>query len=228
MSRKKQKIREIIIVEGKYDKIHVSQIVDTLIIETSGFRLFSDKDKMNLIRKLAQARGIIILTDSDSAGFIIRNHIKGCIPSGLIKHAYIPDMYGKEKRKALPSKEGKVGVEGMPPEVILDALRRAGATFTDESPREKDERQTDDAYDSGKPVNFSPGMMITVADLFDAGLTGRADSAGKRSKLLQALDLPERMSTGALLSVLNLLYTWESFSELIDGLFPESGNAEMR
>jgi ribonuclease M5 len=128
MRKKKHRIREIIVVEGRYDKNTVSQVVDTLIVETSGYQIFNNREAMNLLRRLAKVRGIIILTDSDSAGFMIRNYIKGSVPANLIKHAYIPDVYGKERRKSSPSKEGKLGVEGMSPEIILDSLRRAGSS----------------------------------------------------------------------------------------------------
>ena len=126
------RIQEAIVVEGRYDKNTLSQIVDTLILETNGFGLFNDPERMVLLRKAAEKRGIIVLTDSDGAGFVIRNRIKGAIPKEQVKHAYIPDVYGKEKRKRKPGKEGKLGVEGMPPKIIEDVLRRAGATFLGE------------------------------------------------------------------------------------------------
>lgn len=238
MIREKQKIKEIIIVEGKYDKNTVSQVVDTLVIETSGFRLFSDRVKMDLIKELARARGIIILTDSDSAGFLIRNHIKGCVAPELIKHAYIPDIYGKEKRKAVPSREGKLGVEGMPPEVILNALRRAGATYlSPDGSRESkvtygensgtiSSRQSKSGCGSADTSLSGPDRQISVTDLYSAGLTGRAGSSERRKKLLQALNFPEKMTSGALLDVLNVIFTKESFDKYISDLFSDSGDAD--
>lgn len=253
MRREKQKIKEIIVVEGKYDKNTVSQIVDTLVIETSGFQVFSDREKMNLIKKLAKARGIIILTDSDSAGFVIRNHIKGCVAPELIKHAYIPDIFGKEKRKTIPSKEGKLGVEGMPPDVILEALRRAGATFENNDADfdddmldrenaqvvEKSKKRADSDFNNDKWSDFKSDIespdssssvskssdlssSISVIDLYRVGLTGKAGSANKRKKLLQALNLPEKMSSSALLDVLNVLFTKSAFDEYLADLFCET------
>jgi ribonuclease M5 len=192
------KIREVIIVEGKYDKNTVSQAVDAVIIETSGFQVFSDREKLNLIRKLAASRGIIILTDSDSAGFLIRNHIKGAVPADQIKHAYIPDILGKERRKTAPSREGKLGVEGMKREVLINALRKAGATF--ESGEVSEERNTG---------------QIKMADLFTAGLSGGEGSSQKRKNLLRSLELPERMSASALIDVLNALMTRSEFIEFM-------------
>lgn len=184
------RIREAIVVEGRYDKNTLSQVVDTLILETSGFGIFKNPDQMALLRKAAEKRGLIVLTDSDGAGFVIRNRIKGSIPRQFLKHAYIPDIYGKEKRKKTAGKEGKLGVEGMTPQVLEQVLRRAGATFLDaQEPGEEHE------------------PPITKADLFGAGLTGRPDSAARRLALLKRLSLPERMSTNALLAVLNGCYS---------------------
>lgn len=188
------KIREVILVEGRYDKNTLSQLVDAVILETSGFGIFNDKQKQKLLRKLAESRGLIVLTDSDGAGFVIRNFIKGCVDPAHIKHAYIPDIYGKESRKSAPSKEGKLGVEGMRPEVLLDALRRAGATIDGEG--------------------TSPDKTITKADLYARGLSGCADSAGKRKALIKKLDLPEHLSSTALLDVLNALMSREEFYRL--------------
>lgn len=224
MQKRKQPIKEIIIVEGKYDKNVVSQIVDTLIVETSGYQIFKDKEKMNLIRRLATARGVIVLTDSDSAGFIIRNHIKGSIPTELIKHAYIPDIYGKERRKTSPSKEGKLGVEGMPPNVILDALKRAGATFIDGSTNvlegnyrnSKKNSPIQDTSDSCRTINNMD--VIELKDFYDAGLTGREGSSGNRRTLLESLDLPARMSTNALLDVVNVLFTKSEFKKYVSDI----------
>lgn len=188
------KIREVILVEGRYDKNTLSQLVDAVILETSGFGIFNDKQKQKLLRTLAEARGLIVLTDSDGAGFVIRNFVKGCVDPTLVKHAYIPDIFGKERRKATPSKEGKLGVEGMRPEVLLDALRRAGATIDGES--------------------AAPERTITKADLYARGLSGRDDSAEKRKALMKRLDLPEHLSATALLDVLNALMSREDFYRL--------------
>lgn len=183
------KIKEAIVVEGRYDKNTLSQVVDTLILETAGFGIFKNPEQMELLRRAAQKRGLIVLTDSDGAGFVIRNRIRGAIPETMLKHAYIPDVYGKEKRKRQPGKEGKLGVEGMPPKVLEQVLRRAGATFLEED-RQNTEK-----------------VVLTKADLFAAGLTGGADSAEKRKQLLKRLELPEHMSTNALLAVLNGCYS---------------------
>jgi len=184
------RIQEAIVVEGRYDKNTLSQVVDTLILETSGFGIFKNPEQMALLRKAAEKRGLIVLTDSDGAGFVIRNRIKGAIAKEYVKHAYIPDVYGKEKRKKQAGKEGKLGVEGMPPHVLEQVLRRAGATFLDE--RDLSEEQS---------------QPLTKADLFTAGLTGGPNSAEKRLALLKKMELPEHMSTGALLAVLNSCYS---------------------
>jgi len=193
----KQSIKEVIVVEGRYDKNTVAQVVDATIIELSGFRVFSDKDKINLLRKLADKRGLIIFTDSDKAGFFIRGRLRGMLDDLEIKHAYIPDIPGKEKRKTESSKEGKLGVEGMTPDVIITALKRAGATFDCET---------------GTSESRQP---ISKADLFEAGLSGRNDSALKRHKLLKQLQLPERLSANGLLDVLNSLYTRDEFLSIL-------------
>lgn len=189
-------IKEVIVVEGRYDKNTLSQVVKTQIIETGGFQIFSDKEKLALLKKLADKKGIIILTDSDSAGFLIRNHLKGYMDAGKIKQAYIPDRPGKEKRKRRYSQEGKLGVEGMDRETLLKALKQCGATFVNAAPAERAEE-------------------ITKADLYMLGLSGTAGSAERRRALLQKLDLPERLSPNALLDVLNTLYTREEFLTLI-------------
>ena len=189
------KIREAIVVEGRYDKYTLSQIVDAPILETSGFGIFKDKKQMALLRRVAQTRGLIVFTDSDGAGFVIRNHLKSAIPGKYLKHAYIPDIPGKEKRKAAPGKEGKLGVEGMRPEIILEALRNAGATIEgEESP--------------------SP-RAITKQDLMALGLSGGQDASAKRLALLKKLNLPEHMSANALLQALNLLYTLEELEQIL-------------
>lgn len=192
------RIKEAIVVEGRYDKNTLSQLVGTVILETSGFGIFNDKERLSLFRRIAQARGLIVLTDSDGAGFVIRNHLKGAIDPALVKHAYIPDLYGKEKRKSVPGKEGKLGVEGMRPQVLEEALRRAGATFLDEAPGEQ-----------------TPRRPITKADLVFAGLSGGPDSAAARAELLKELDLPHHMTANALLEVLNTLYTYEELAEFL-------------
>ena len=184
-------------VEGRYDKNAVSQVVDCTVIETSGFGVFSDKDKVALLRRLADKRGLIILTDSDRAGFFIRGRLRGMLGDANVKQAYIPDVAGREKRKPSPSREGKLGVEGMSAHVIIEALQRAGATFDD-----SDQRSTE-------------GDAITKTDLFDIGLTGGSGSAEKRRELLNRLDLPQRLSANALLDVLNILYTREEFFEMM-------------
>jgi len=191
-----KQINEIIIVEGRYDKNTVSQVVCGTILETSGYCLLKNKDKIKLLRKLAEKNGLIILTDSDKAGFFIRGRLHGMLGDLNIKHAYIPDIYGHEKRKNSPSKEGKLGVEGMTKEVILKSLELAGATFFDtDSDKSKEE-------------------LITKTDLFSVGLSGCAGSAQKRQILLSKLELPERLSANALLDILNILYTRDEFLAL--------------
>ena len=189
------KIREAILVEGRYDKNTLSQIVDAPILESSGFGIFKDKKQMALLRRVAEKRGLVVFTDSDGAGFVIRNHIKSAIPGKYLKHAYIPDVYGKERRKAAPGKEGKLGVEGMTREVLLEALRKAGATF------------------EGEEAAASGG--ITKQDLMELGLSGGVDASAKRLALLKKLNLPEHMSANALLQALNLLYTLEELKNLL-------------
>ena len=193
------KIRQAIVVEGRYDKNTLSQIVDTPILETSGFGIMHDKENLSLLRRVAKFRGLIVFTDSDGAGFVIRNYLKSAIEPQYLLHAYIPDVYGKEKRKSAPGKEGKLGVEGMPPEVIIDCLRRAGATFEEEALA---------------PVKSE----ITKTDLFEMGLSGNPDSKAKRKALLKLLEFPEHMSANAMLQALNLLYTKEELYELVDKL----------
>ena len=197
------KIREAIVVEGRYDKNTLSQIVDATILETSGFGIFKDKKQMALLRHIAEKRGLIVFTDSDGAGFVIRNHIKSAIPGQYLKHAYTPDILGKERRKAAPGKEGKLGVEGMSREIILDALRHAGATI------EGEENQRSNA--------------ITKQDLMDLGLSGGPQSSTRRIQLLKKLDLPEHMSANAMLQALNLLYTLEELREAVKILETENG-----
>lgn len=195
------KIREAIVVEGRYDKNTLSQIVDAPIFETGGFQIHKDKAQLKLLRQVAEKRGLIVFTDSDGAGFVIRNFLKGAIDGKYLKHAYIPDIYGKEKRKAAPGKEGKLGVEGMKPETILDALCRAGATFEEGSA----------AVCGG----------ITKQDMMELGLSGGKDSSALRAALLAKLALPEHMSANALLQALNLLYTKEELAALVDDVKEE-------
>lgn len=192
------KVREVILVEGRYDKNTLRQLVDAPILETKGFGIFKDKQMQAYLREVAKKRGVIILTDADGAGFVIRNFLKGILPKEQVKHAYIPDICGKERRKAAPGREGKLGVEGMKPEVLLEALRRAGATLEGEA--------------------TSPRNEITKLDLYEAGLTGGANSAAKRKALLEKLQLPEHLSANGLLEALNLIYTKESFLTLLEEL----------
>lgn len=190
----KLRLSQAVIVEGKYDKIKLSQLLDALIIETNGFGLFKDKERLAFIKKLARERGIIVLTDSDHAGFMIRNYIGSGIPREQITQVYIPDVYGKEKRKQQPSKEGKLGVEGMSKEILLAALQRAGVTA--------------ETVECDNPV--------THYDLYEAGLSGRPDAKQKKKKLLKALSLPEFLSTNSLLSCINNQMTREAFFQLIN------------
>lgn len=193
------KIREAIVVEGRYDKNTLSQVVDAPLFQTDGFRILKDKQQLNLLRSVAEKRGLIVFTDSDGAGFVIRNYLKGAIPADQLKHAYIPEIPGKERRKAAPGKEGLLGVEGMTPEVILDCLRKAGATFEGEAPT-------------------TAALDITKQDLVELGLSGGKDSSQKRFALLNHLDLPGHMSANAMLRALNLLYTKDELYRLIETL----------
>jgi len=193
------KIKEAIVVEGRYDKNTLSQIVDAPILETSGFGIMKDKQQLNLLRKVAKTRGLIVFTDSDGAGFVIRNFLKGAIEPKYLRHAYIPDIPGKEKRKAAPGKEGKLGVEGMTPQVIENALRKAGATVL------------------GEELVRSAGN-ITKQDMMELGLSGGAGSSVLRKQLLKKLDLPEHMSANALLQAVNLLYTLDELRAIVPQL----------
>ena len=184
------KIREAIVVEGRYDKNTLSQLVDTVILETSGFGIFKDRETLALLRRIGAKRGLILLTDSDGAGFVIRNYLKGTLPPEQVKHAYIPDRFGKEKRKRRPGKEGKLGVEGMSPTVLETALRRAGATILGEE-------------------TAPSAPLLTKADLFACGLSGRE----KRQALLRKLGLPAPLSPNAMLPVLSALYDRQTLLE---------------
>lgn len=183
-------VKEVIVVEGRYDKNTLSQVFDAVIVETSGFGVFKDREKLALLRRLAEARGLVILTDSDGAGLVIRNFLKGSIDPALVKMAYVPEIAGKERRKPRPSKEGVLGVEGMCPETLIEALRRAGATLGGQAPTHR----------SGD---------ITKATLYELGLSGGPGSAKKRRELLRRLGLPEKLGANALLDVLNALYDAE-------------------
>ena len=194
-----RKIKEVIVVEGRYDKNTLSQIVDATVVTVGGFSVFNDKEKLAFLRRLANERGLIVLTDSDGAGFVIRNHLKGALPKDGVKQAYIPDVMGKERRKRHAGKEGKLGVEGMKPDVLLEALRKAGATFLDE--------------EADASVQKEP---LTKADLFELGLTGGTDSAEKRQALLKKLELPSKLTANGLLEALNLLYDRETLERVLN------------
>lgn len=191
------KIKQAIVVEGKYDQNTLSQLVDTTIFQTRGFGVMHDKALLELLRKAARTTGLIIFTDSDGAGFVIRNFLKGALPKEGVLHAYIPDIPGKEKRKRAPGKEGLLGVEGMTKEILLSALENAGA-------------------DLGGEAEKRPGDTITKFDLYTAGLSGKPDSASKRAAFLEKLRFPAHMSANALLDALNLLYTREEFLALLE------------
>lgn len=196
------KIREAIVVEGKYDKNALLQVADATVLETSGFGIFHDKKQLDLLRKVAEKRGLIVFTDADGAGLVIRNYLKGAIPAEFLKHAYTPDVMGKERRKATPGKEGKLGVEGMKPEVILEALRRAGATFDE--------------------TECHASKQITKHDLMELGLSGGTNAAEKRKILLNKLSFPANMSANSMLQALNLLYSLQELRQIVNTL--ENGN----
>ena len=194
------KIKEAIVVEGRYDKIALEPLVDTEIFTTDGFGIFKNKEKLALLRRVAARRGLIVLTDADGAGLVIRNRLRGAIPAAHLKHAYIPDVPGKERRKSAPSRAGTLGVEGMKPDVLEAALRRAGAVCGGET----EER-------------------ITKADLAALGLSGGADSAARRKDLQKKLGLPETLSANALLDAVNSLYTREEFLAAAQSFENEGG-----
>ena len=198
------KIKEAIVVEGRYDKNTLSQIVDAPIFETGGFAIFKDKQQMALLRQVAQKRGLIVFTDSDGAGFVIRNHIRCAIDNQYLKHAYIPDLYGKERRKKTPGKEGKLGVEGMTATIIVDALQRAGAIVDGQS--EQLQRR-----------------CITKQDMVALGLSGCPDASVRRKALLKKLDLPEHMSANAMLQALDLLFSFDELQGFVKDLENEHG-----
>lgn len=200
------RIKEAILVEGKYDVNTIRQVVDTMVIEAGGFRIFNNKEKVIMLRYIAEKKGLIIMTDSDGAGFVIRNHIKSALPKDCIKHAYIPDISGKEKRKNVASKEGKLGVEGMPRYIIEESLQRAGATFLDDNTATVQ-------FDSNKTYK-----NITKTDFFEWGITGGANSAVRRKKLLKLLCLPEHMSANALLEFINATSYYEEVEKAIQNI----------
>ena len=191
------KIREAIVVEGRYDKNTLSQVVDAPIFQTNGFGIRNDKELVSLLRHVARKRGLIVFTDSDSGGLLIRNFLKSAIDASYLKHAYIPEVFGKERRKSAPGKEGKLGVEGMTPEVIVDCLRRAGATVEGE----------------GEVSSYG---NITKLDFFYMGLSGSPNSKHKREQLLQTLGFPTNLSANAMLQALNLLYTKDQIYRIVD------------
>ena len=188
------RIREAIVVEGRYDKNTLSQLVDAPIFETAGFGVMNNRELLTFLREVARRRGLIILTDSDGAGFVIRNYLKGALPKEQVLHAYIPDVFGKERRKRQAGKEGKLGVEGMTPEILLAALRDAGAHIEGET-----------AQAAGEP--------ISKLDLFELGFSCIADSSNRRAALKRELSLPEHLSTNGLLDALNVLFRREEFLE---------------
>lgn len=190
-------IKEVVVVEGKYDKIKLASLIDAVIIETGGFAIFKDAEKLALIRRLAQRRGVLIMTDSDAAGFKIRHYLNGALPKEQVKHAYMPDIFGKERRKAQPSKEGKLGVEGIAPAVILQSLARAGVLAEEVPARER---------------------RVTKADLFADGLSGGPESASLRGALLKRLTLPEHLSANGLLDVLNAMYSFDEYRAAVASL----------
>lgn len=195
-------IKEAIVVEGRYDKNTLSQLVNAPIFQTNGFGIMKDKALLSLLRLAAEKQGLIVFTDSDGAGFVIRNYIKGAIPESQLKHAYIPDVFGKEKRKACPGREGKLGVEGMTPQIILESLRRAGATFDD--------------------VSNSAPTGITKVDFAELGLSGGKESGARRRELLKHFGFPEHMSANAMLQALNMLYTRTELEEIVYKMFGEN------
>lgn len=196
------KVKEAIIVEGKYDKIKLRSFIDTTIITTNGFRIFKNKNQVEMIKRLSNTNGILILTDSDAAGFMIRNHIKNIAPNGNIKQAYIPDIYGKEKRKEKPSKEGKLGVEGVSQSVIIDAIIKSGATIENMEGNIKQENQG--------------AKVISKLDFFEDGLSGGEKSKEKRLEFIKYLNLPEHLSTNSLLEVVNNIITYDEYKNIIN------------
>ena len=196
------KVKEAIIVEGKYDKIKLKSFIDATIITTNGFRIFKNKKQVEMIKKLSNTNGILILTDSDAAGFMIRNHIKNIAPNGNVKQAYIPDIYGKEKRKEKPSKEGKLGVEGVSQSVIVNAIIKSGATIENMEGNIKQENQG--------------AKVISKLDFFEDGLSGGEKSKEKRLEFIKYLNLPEHLSANSLLEVVNNIITYDEYKSIIN------------
>lgn len=194
------RIKETIVVEGVYDKIKLSRFIDAVIIATNGFCVFSDKSVVESIKQMAEKTGVVILTDSDSAGFKIRNYIKQFLPKDKVKHAYVPDIYGKEKRKREAGKEGLLGVEGINDDIILSALRDAGCEI-----------------DGGR-TEEKCGREITKADLYMAGLSGGEGSREKRNALAASLGIPMKISANMLLDILNRLLNFDEFCEIIQNI----------
>lgn len=194
-------IKQAVIVEGKYDKIKLSSVIDAVIIVTNGFSIFKDKEKMSLIRAYAEKTGIIILTDSDSAGFKIRNYLKGSVKGNII-NVYIPDVFGKERRKEKASKEGKIGVEGIDTDIIINAFEKAGVTFSERDTKKE---------------------SITRMDLYDDGFLGGENSSFKRKMLLKYLDLPELLSVSGMLDILNSMFTLKEYKKIISKIDFERG-----
>lgn len=213
MMQSKPKIKEAILVEGRYDKNTLSQIIQAEIIESGGFQIYKDREIRNYIRQTAQEIGLIVLTDSDAAGFQIRNEIHNLVPAAFLLDAYIPPIYGKEHRKERPGKEGLLGVEGMPPAVLLSALADAGATFLSKEPS-----------DSQQGQKGSEAEPIQVSDLYAAGITGNENSALRKSRLLSALHLPVHMNTKSLLTVLNRKMDRGAFFDLCAELEEKTGS----
>lgn len=197
------KLKQAVIVEGKYDKIRLESLLDATIIRTDGFAIFKDKEKQRLIRRLAEKNGILILTDSDSAGFKIRSFLGGSIKNGQVIHAYIPDVLGKERRKDAPSKEGKLGVEGMRTQALVDALAKAGVLYEEVS---------------------QPGKRVEMIDLFEDGLSGGENSQAKKAAVLKYLDLPERLSTSSFLQLINTFMTYEEYKSAVESCLKEWEN----
>lgn len=209
-SQPKISLQEAVIVEGRYDKIKLSGLISSPIIETGGFRIFSDKEKQELIRAVAERRGILVMTDADSAGFVIRNFLRGIVPTDRIKHAYIPTVEGKEKRKAEPSKEGTLGVEGISYDALRESILKSGAQIVGEGLAPPDNEQTNAA----ESIDFTDDE-ITKLDFFEYGLTGRDNSSEYRAKVLDSLGLPKYMTTNAMISALNCLFTKEEFESFL-------------
>ena len=193
------KTDKVIVVEGKYDAIRLANLVDAAILRTEGFGVFKDHEKQELLRTLAEKRGLLVLTDGDSAGMLIRNYIRGLVPAEQITDVYVPDLYGKEKRKDKPSKEGKLGVEGIPDSILIDALKKAGVTEAGDVPPEPSDRRP-----------------ITRLDFYRDGLSGGPNSKAKRLALQDALGLPERMTGKQLLRIINMMVSYDEYRALVD------------